>query len=136
MKFAICNETFVDWPHERAFAFAREVGYTGIEIAPFTFALDVREITPAQRADVRRLAEQTGLEVVGLHWLLAKTKGYYLTSPDAAVRRTTSEYVRELARCCREMGGSIMVFGSPLKWTSTCASRADTIGGDSPTSCR
>jgi len=115
MKFAICNETFVDWPHERAFAFAREVGYTGIEIAPFTFALDVREITPAQRADVRRLAERTGLEVVGLHWLLAKTKGYYLTSPDAAVRRTTSEYVRELARCCREMGGSIMVFGSPLQ---------------------
>ena len=26
MKFAICNETFQDWPFEKAFAFARECG--------------------------------------------------------------------------------------------------------------
>ena len=32
MKFAICNETFQDWPFDKAFAFASECGYTGIEI--------------------------------------------------------------------------------------------------------
>lgn len=115
MKFAVCNETFQDWPFDRAFAFARECGYTGIEIAPFTMALDVREITPARRAEVRRQAETAGLEVVGLHWLLAKTKGYYLTTPDAAVRAATTDYLRELARLCRELGGNIMVLGSPLQ---------------------
>ncbi|RIK79118.1 MAG: D-tagatose 3-epimerase [Planctomycetota bacterium] len=113
MKFAICNETFQDWPHERAFAFARECGYTGIEIAPFTLARDATAATPHQRAEIRSLAERNGLEVVGLHWLLAKTEGYYLTSPDAAVRRRTADYLRELARLCRDLGGNILVFGSP-----------------------
>jgi sugar phosphate isomerase/epimerase len=113
MKYAICNETFQDWPFDRAFAFARECGYTGIEFAPFTMAKDAREISPQKRRDVRQLAEQNGLDVVGLHWLLANTEGYYLTSPDAAVRRRTTEYFQELARLCRDLGGSLLVLGSP-----------------------
>lgn len=28
-KFAICNETFQDWPFEKAFGLAAECGYTG-----------------------------------------------------------------------------------------------------------
>jgi sugar phosphate isomerase/epimerase len=115
MKFAICNETFQDWPFPRAFEFARQCGYTGIEIAPFTIATDVKEITPQKRDEVRRQAADAGLEVIGLHWLLAKTNGYYLTTPDAKVRKATAEYLRALARCCRDMGGSILVFGSPLQ---------------------
>jgi sugar phosphate isomerase/epimerase len=115
MKFAICNETFLDWPFDRAFDFAAACGYTGIEIAPFTLASDAAEITAAQRADVVRQAKASGLEVVGLHWLLAKTNGYYLTTPDAEVRRRTSRYIQELARLCRDVGGSRMIFGSPLQ---------------------
>jgi sugar phosphate isomerase/epimerase len=113
MKFAICNETFQDWPFERAFAFARECGYTGLEIAPFTIAQDAKDIPPAKRREVRRQAEAAGLEIIGLHWLLAKTQGYYLTSPDESVRRATAEYIGELARLCRDLGGRILVFGSP-----------------------
>ncbi|MHB1035756.1 MAG: sugar phosphate isomerase/epimerase family protein [Pirellulales bacterium] len=113
MKFAICNETFLDWPFDRAFAFARDCGYEGIEIAPFTITHDVRQITPERRAEVRDQAARAGLEVVGLHWLLAKTEGFYLTSPDPAVRRATAEYLGELARLCRDLGGAVMVLGSP-----------------------
>jgi sugar phosphate isomerase/epimerase len=113
MKFAICNETFLDWPFPKAFEFARECGYTGVEIAPFTIATDVKEISAAKRDEVRRQAADAGLEVIGLHWLLAKTSGYYLTSPDPKVRKATADYLRELARCCRDLGGSILVFGSP-----------------------
>lgn len=113
MKFAICNETFQDWPHDRAFAFARECGYTGIEIAPFTLAPDAAQVTPQQRSEIRRLAELNKLEVIGLHWLLAKTEGYYLTSTDPAVRARTTAYLGELARLCRDLGGHILVFGSP-----------------------
>jgi len=113
MKFAICNETFQDWPFEKAFAFAAECGYTGLEMAPFTIANLVTDITSEKRAEVRRQAEAAGLEVVGLHWLLAKTEGLYLTSPDAEVRRKTAEYLGELARFCADLGGKVMVFGSP-----------------------
>ena len=37
-KYAVCNELFGGWPFEKAFAFAAECGYTGVEIAPFTMA--------------------------------------------------------------------------------------------------
>ncbi len=113
MKFAICNETFQDWPFDRAFAFAAECGYTGLEIAPFTIANHVSEIPAGRRAEVRKQAETAGLEIIGLHWLLAKTEGLHLTSPDAEVRRRTTEYVCELARFCADLGGHVIVFGSP-----------------------
>lgn len=113
MKFGICNETFRDWPHEEAFRFAAECGYTGIEIAPFTLAADATLVMPQRRTEIRRLAETHGLEVIGLHWLLAGTEGYYLTSPDVAVRRRTSDYFQQLAQLCHDLGGSILVLGSP-----------------------
>ncbi|MEC5128653.1 sugar phosphate isomerase/epimerase family protein [Verrucomicrobiales bacterium BCK34] len=113
MKYAICNETFQDWPFEKAFQYAREVGYTGIEIAPFTMASDARDVSAEQRATVKQQIKDAGLECVGLHWLLAKTEGYYLTTPDEAVRKSTGEYLAELARLCRDLDGSIMVLGSP-----------------------
>src|SRR5688500_1397777 len=105
MKFAICNETYVDWPFDKAFASARECGYTGVEIAPLTIATSAYDISPAKREEVRGQAEAADVEITGLHWLLAKTTGYYLTTPDASVRRKTGEYLGELARLCRDLGG-------------------------------
>jgi len=113
MKFAICNETFQDWPFERAFDFAAECGYTGIEIAPFTISDYVTDISAAKRAEVRRQADAAGLQVVGLHWLLAKTEGFYLTSPEKAVREKTAAYFGHLARFCNDLGGKVLVCGSP-----------------------
>jgi sugar phosphate isomerase/epimerase len=113
MKFAICNETFQDWPFDKAFSFARQCGYTGIEFAPFTINKNAYDISADRRREVRRQAEDAGLETVGLHWLLAFTEGYYLTSPEADVRRRTSEYLGELARLCRDLGGRVLVLGSP-----------------------
>jgi sugar phosphate isomerase/epimerase len=112
-KYAICNETFPDWPQEKIFEFAAACGYRGIEIAPFTIAPDVREIAARTRTQLRQQAERAGVELVGLHWLLAKTESFHLTSPDAAVRRATTEYLSELARFCHDLGGQVMVFGSP-----------------------
>ena len=113
MKFAICNETFQNWPFPEAFAYARKQGYTGIEFAPFTINKDAYQISAEQRRTIRQQVEDAGLETIGLHWLLAFTEGYYLTTPDEAVRQRTAEYLGELARLCRDLGGHLMVLGSP-----------------------
>lgn len=112
-RFAICNETFEDWPFEKACAASAEYGYGGIEIAPFTLADSVTDVSADRRRELRRQAEKHGLEVAGLHWLLAKTEGYHLTSPDPEVRKRTSEYLAELAWFCADLGGKVLVFGSP-----------------------
>jgi sugar phosphate isomerase/epimerase len=112
-NFAICNETFGDWPLERACEFAAECGYAGIELAPFTLAKLVTDITAPQRTIIRRTIERAGLKTVGLHWLLAKTTGFHLTSADETVRRNTGAYLVELANFCADVGGTVMVFGSP-----------------------
>jgi sugar phosphate isomerase/epimerase len=113
LKFAICNETFRDWPLDVAFAFAAECGYTGIEVAPFTIAPYAHDISAQRRSEIRRQADAAALQVVGLHWLLAKTEGFSLTSPEPSLRRKTADYLAELARLCADLGGRIMVFGSP-----------------------
>lgn len=115
MKFAICNETFREMELASAMKFARELGYTGIEFAPFTLNPDARLITADQRRETRQLAEQNDLEVVGLHWLLAFTEGFYLTSPDSSVRQATAEYLAELAKLCFDLGGKYLVLGSPAQ---------------------
>jgi sugar phosphate isomerase/epimerase len=115
MRYAICNETFEGWDHARICRQAAELGYTGLEVAPFTLAPRITDVTPAQRQQLRREAEAAGVQIIGLHWLLAKTEGLQLTSPDAAVRQRTADYLVALARCCRDLGGELMVFGSPAQ---------------------
>src|SRR5947209_6302812 len=114
-RYAICNETFEGWDHARVCRFAAGLGYTGLEVAPFTLAPRVTDVGPERRRELRRQAEDSGLTILGLHWLLAKTEGLHLTSPDEATRRRTADYLVELARCCRDLGGDLMVFGSPAQ---------------------
>ena len=115
MRYAICNETFGDWPHDRVCGTAAELGYGSLEIAPFTLAPRITDVSLTRRHELRQQAEDAGIPILGLHWLLAKTEGLQLTSPDAEVRRRTAEYLGELARCCRDLGGNLMVFGSPAQ---------------------
>jgi sugar phosphate isomerase/epimerase len=62
---------------------------------------------------MKATAEQHGLQVIGLHWLLAKTTGLHLTSTDPETRSRTAEYLKMLARVCSLLGGRVLVFGSP-----------------------
>ncbi len=112
-RYAICNETFGDWPLDKALAYAAAAGYRGWEVAPFMLAEDVRNYTTRERIAYRNAVEAAGLEVIGLHWLLAKTTGFHLTTMDRVVRSRTAEYLGDLVRMCDELGGDLLVLGSP-----------------------
>jgi len=113
VKFAICNETYENWEFEDQLRNAAELGYEGVEVAPFTLAESVCDISADDRKGLRQKAKDCGVELVGLHWLLLGPKGLYLTDPDESVRETTVEYLRELIRFCSDIGGRTLVFGSP-----------------------
>lgn len=113
MKFAICQELFEGWEWQRQCQAIAATGYTGIELAPFTLATRIGEVSPDRRRELKAVAESYGLTICGLHWLLAKTEGMHLTTNDAGVRRATAEYLIELVNACADLGGNIMVFGSP-----------------------
>ena len=112
-RYALCNETFGDGPLAKACDFAASCGYGGIEIAPFTLAPLATDISAADRGEIRRTIARSGLDCVGLHWLLAKTEGFHVAHPDADVRGHTVDYLAELARLCHDLGGRVLVFGSP-----------------------
>ena len=113
MRFAICNEIYQGWTLEDTFAHAAQLGYAGIEIAPFTLANSVTEISVAERQRIRELAARHQITIVGLHWLLVKPEGLYLNHSDAGIRTRTANYFVELVNCCADLGGTIMIVGSP-----------------------
>lgn len=117
MKIAICNELFQGWRIEDVFAYAAYVGYDGVEIAPYTLAESVLDLSPKRRKQIRELAEKHRIEIVGLHWLLAKPEGFYINHPDEIIRIQTQEYIEALIHFCADIGGKLLLHGSPHQRT-------------------
>jgi len=113
MKVATCTEPWGEKPIEDVIRLSAELGFDGVELAHFTIADDVRDISADRRASIARAATDSGVAVVGLHWLFVSPKGLHLTTPDAAVREKSADYLRALADFCGDVGGHIMTFGSP-----------------------
>src|SRR5689334_21735085 len=95
-KHSICNEVYEHWPLDATCKSVRRIGYTGIEISPFTLAERPGEITPGQRREYRNLIESEGLRFVGLHWLMVSPKGLHVTTPDRALRERSWRHIGEL----------------------------------------
>ncbi len=113
LKIATCTEPWRDQPIEDVIRLAGELGFDGVELAHFTIADDVREISADRRREMARAASEAGIEIVGLHWLFVSPKGLHLTTPDAEVRQKAADYIKHLADFCGDLGGRVMIFGSP-----------------------
>ena len=58
IRFSICNELFEGWPLERVLVYCANLGYEGVEIAPFTLAEDIRGLAPEVVGEMRRTSER------------------------------------------------------------------------------
>jgi D-psicose/D-tagatose/L-ribulose 3-epimerase len=113
MRFSTCNEMFEGWSWPDTVRVIADAGYDGVEIAPFTLANSVTDLSPAERATLRKQAEDAGIAVAGLHWIFVSPQGLHATTDDAATRRRTTAYLRELIHFCGDLGGEVMIVGSP-----------------------
>lgn len=114
-KYAMCNESMQGLPFAEQCAIVAGAGYHGIELAAFTFVrTGVEELDASARAAIVTTMERAGLACAGLHWLLAPPPaGLHFTTPDPDVRARTLSYFEALVDFCGDVGGPIMVFGSP-----------------------
>lgn len=113
MKIALCNEVLQPLPFERQCAVAAALGYDALELAPFTLADDPMAIDDARAGALRRIAEDHGLAIGGLHWLLVAPAGLSIVSADDAVRQRTTAAMARLVELCAALGGRYLVHGSP-----------------------
>src|ERR1044071_6033662 len=113
MRIALCNEVIRELPFERQCELAATLGYDGLEVAPFTLSDEPHRLTAVQRSAVRKAAQDAGIAITGLHWLLVKPDGLSITAADADVRARTLAVMRELIGMCAELGGTYLVHGSP-----------------------
>ena len=113
MRIALCNEVIAPMPFPRQCEYAAKLGYEGLEIAPYTLSDEPHRMGAAQIAAARSAAEDCGIAVTGLHWLLVKPSGLSISARDETTRNRTIEVMRLLIDLCAQLGGRYLVHGSP-----------------------
>jgi D-psicose/D-tagatose/L-ribulose 3-epimerase len=113
MRIALCNEVIAPMPFPQQCEYAAKLGYDGLEIAPYTLSEEPHRMGAARIAAARAAAEDAGIAVTGLHWLLIKPAGLSISSKDESVRKRTVDVMLSLVDLCAELGGKYLVHGSP-----------------------
>jgi len=113
MRISLCNEVIGRLPFARQCEVAAALGYDGLEVAPMTLADDPTRLTGAEIAALRRAASDAGIAITGLHYLMRAPAGLSITSADDTLRQRSIEVMRRFCGLCAELGGAILVHGSP-----------------------
>lgn len=120
-SYAMCNESMQgrDW-HEQCKVIS-DAGYKSVEIAPFTLVENsVEEISQSERQQLVETMQKYELHCVGLHWLLTPPpEDLHFTTPDEKIRNRTIDYLDALIDFCADLGGEVMIFGSPGQRSTT-----------------
>jgi len=114
MKFAVSNIALPPGNPAPLLPRLTQLGVTGLDLCPnHLWPLD-GAASPWSAGDVKRLrddVESSGLQVVGMHDLLAGHPDLGLFG-DGEMTRRTVEFVTQLSATCRDLGGRVLVFGA------------------------
>jgi len=113
LRIALCNEVIAPMPFPAQCEYAAKLGYDGLEIAPYTLSEEPHRMGAARIAAARAAAEDAGIAVTGLHWLLIKPAGLSISTRDQQTREKTIDVMLALIDLCAELGGKYLVHGSP-----------------------
>lgn len=108
MKFAVSNLALPALDHSHLLPYLRPMGIAGIEIAP---AHTWSDLSPHNVVTYRDAVQSSGLEIVGLHDLLAARPDLGIFTDQETTLRTV-DYLEQLSAICRDLGGHTLVFGS------------------------
>ncbi len=127
-SYSCCNEMFEKREFASACRTLRTAGFAGIEIAPFTLADGIDDISAPRRRELRETIRSEGLRFAGLHWLLLAPKWLHVTTADRQLREKSWAYFPKIIDLCADLGDNgVMVFGSPKQRASQGNSKADAI---------
>lgn len=115
MKISLCNEVIAQLPFEKQCDLMARLGYDGVEIAPVTLSDEPHLLPAARRKEIVKIANDAGVPITGLHYLMVAPQGLSITAKDPAVRQKTFEVMRGLVQLCADLGGKLMIHGSPVQ---------------------
>jgi len=115
MKFAVSNIALTAFDHAEELLRLAEMGLEGVEVAPSRVWQDSwKGLNPADVSNYRRLVEDAGLAVVGLHSLFFDQPELGLfRAPDK--RADSLDFLEHLSKVCRDLGGKTLIYGGGRK---------------------
>ncbi len=113
MKLSLCNEVLRELSFPKQCEMAAGLGYQGLELSPFTLAEDPFSLTETQAKTFASIANDHGLAISSLHWLLVKPDGLSLVTDHLSTRARTLDLLHRLIDFASACGAQALVHGSP-----------------------
>ena len=112
MKISVSNIAWDNKSSPYYLKYIRELGCSGVEIAPSVVWPEPIKSTKQERVKFLNSVRNSDLEIVGFHSLLYHRPDLQLFfSKDSRI--ATKDYICKLANLCAELGGKQLIFGSP-----------------------
>lgn len=112
MNIAISNLAWQPADDEAVFSLLKQHGVDRVELAPTKYFPEIKQAAPDQIKTVKGKFDAAGLSVVGFQALLFGQPDMKVFA-DREVTERTTDYLNTLAKLCSDLGGTVMVFGSP-----------------------